>query len=154
MRTYREILDGYRRRRHETVVDGLTVGLSFTDELMTAAGLLGESELLSAAAGVLCGAAPFAVIALHEGRKVCLGLKPTVSGMQDCVRRMVKTGAAMCLGSVVTAGAGPLAALQVTVGARVLLDWHKSRLLTDLRVQRRINRLQVLNRQLRDVQRR
>lgn len=152
MKAYQEILEGYRRRQRDTVVDAIAAGLAFTDEVALDAGLLEETGLLPMLTGTVCGALPFAVIAVQEGTKVVLGLKPAANGMQDGAFRMAKTGAALGVGSAVAAGAGFWAAIPVTMGVRAIFDHYKSRALTGMRVQSRINRLRELNDQLRDAQ--
>jgi len=72
--------------------------------------------------------------------------------MQDGAYRMVKTGAALGVGTAVAAGAGFWAAIPVTMGVRALFDRYRSKALTGMRVQGRINRLKELNNQLRQPQ--
>ncbi len=152
MKTYREILDSYRKRQRDTVVDAIATGLTYVDELAVDLGVLEETGLLSELTGSLCGALPFAIIAVQEGSKVVLGLKPAANSLQDSAFRMVKTGAALGVGGAVAAAAGFWAALPVTMGVRALFDRYRSRTLTGMRVQGRINRLKELNQQLRNAQ--
>lgn len=153
MKSYQEILRNYQKRQRDTVVDAIATGLTYVDELVVESGLLEETGLLSELTGSVCGALPFAIIAVQEGTKVILGLKPAANGMQDGAYRMVKTGAALGVGGVVAAaGAGFWAAIPVTMGVRALFDRYKSKTMTGVRVQSRITRLQELNRQLRDAQ--
>ena len=149
MKTYAEILKGYRKRQQETVIDTIATGLTYMDELALDAGLLEETGLLTELSESVSGALPFAIIAVQEGTKVVLGVKPAATGVRDGAFRMVKTGAAMGVGGVVAATAGFWAAIPVTMGVRALFDRYKSRALTGMRVQGRITRLQELNRQLR-----
>ena len=152
MKTYQEMLESYRKRQRSTVVDAIATGLTYVDELAVDSGLLEETGLLSELTGSVCGALPFAIIAVQEGSKVVLGLKPTANGMQDGAYRMVKTGAALGVGTAVAAGAGFWAAIPVTMGVRALFDRYRSKALTGMRVQGRINRLKELNNQLRQPQ--
>lgn len=152
MKTYAEILKGYRKRQRDTVVDAISTGLTFMDEVAVESGLLEEAGLLTELSSSVCGALPFAIIAVQEGSKVVLGLKPAANGMQDGAFRMVKTGAALGVGGMVAASAGFWAALPVTMGVRALFDRYKAKSLTSVRVQSRISRLQELNEQLRRAQ--
>lgn len=152
MKAYQEILKGYRKRQRDTVVDAIATGLTYMDEIVVDGGLLEETGLMTELTSSICGALPFAIIAVQEGAKVVLGLKPAGNGMQDGAFRMVKTGAALGVGGMVAASAGFWAAIPVTMGVRALFDRYKSKALTGARVQSRISRLQELNAQLRDAQ--
>ena len=145
MKTYAEIVAEYRRRRYDTVVDALATGLTFMDEIAVDTGLLEEVGLMSELTESVCGALPFAIIAVDEGSKVLLGRKPGKTGVSDGAFRMVKTGAAMGVGGAVASMAGFWAAVPVTMGVRALFDRYRSKALTGLRVQGRISRLQELN---------
>lgn len=152
MKTYQEMLENYRKRQRSTVVDAIATGLTYMDEIAVDSGLLEETGLLAELTGSVCGALPFAIIAVQEGSKVILGLKPAANGVQDSAYRMVKTGAALSVGTAVAAGAGFWAAIPVTMGVRALFDRYRSKALTGMRVQGRITRLQELNAQLRQAQ--
>ena len=152
MKTYQEMLENYRKRQRSTVVDTIATGLTYVDEIAVDSGLLEETGLLSELTGSVCGALPFAIIAVQEGSKVILGLKPAANGVQDSAYRMVKTGAALGVGTAVAASAGFWAAIPVTMGVRALFDRYRSKALTGMRVQGRITRLQELNAQLRQAQ--
>lgn len=152
MKTYQEMLENYRKRQRSTVVDTIAAGLTYMDEIAVDSGLLEETGLLSELTGSVCGALPFAIIAVQEGSKVILGLKPAANGVQDSAYRMVKTGAALGVGTAVAASAGFWAAIPVTMGVRALFDRYRSKALTGMRVQGRITRLQELNAQLRQAQ--
>ncbi len=152
MKNYQEMLEAYRKRQRNTVVDAIATGLTYMDEIAVDSGLLEETGLLAELTGSVCGALPFAIIAVQEGSKVILGLKPAANGMQDGAFRMVKTGAALGVGGAVAAGAGFWAAIPVTMGVRALFDRYRSRALTGMRVQGRISRLKELNAQLRAAQ--
>ena len=152
MKKYQEMLAAYRKRQRKTVVDAIATGLTFMDEIAVESGLLEETGLLAELTESVCGALPFAIIAVQEGSKVVLGLKPAANGVQDSAFRMAKTGAALGVGGAVAAGAGFWAAIPVTMGVRALFDRYRSKALTGARVQGRINRLRELNAQLRDAQ--
>lgn len=152
MKKYQEMLAAYRKRQRNTVVDAIAMGLTFMDEIAVESGLLEETGLLAELTESVCGALPFAIIAVQEGSKVILGLKPAANGVQDSAFRMAKTGAALGVGGAVAAGAGFWAAIPVTMGVRALFDRYRSKALTGARVQGRINRLKELNNQLRDAQ--
>ena len=152
MKNYQEMLAAYRKRQRNTVVDAIATGLTYMDEIAVESGLLEETGLLAELTESVCGALPFAIIAVQEGSKVILGLKPAANGVQDSAFRMAKTGAALGVGGAVAAGAGFWAAIPVTMGVRALFDRYRSKALTGARVQGRINRLKELNTQLRDAQ--
>lgn len=152
MKNYQEMLAAYRKRQRNTVVDAIATGLTFMDEIAVESGLLEETGLLAELTESVCGALPFAIIAVQEGSKVILGLKPAANGVQDSAFRMAKTGAALGVGGAVAAGAGFWAAIPVTMGVRALFDRYRSKALTGARVQGRINRLKELNAQLRGAQ--
>ena len=152
MKTYQELLASYRKRQRNTVVDAIATGLTYMDEIVVDSGLLEETGLLAELTESVCGALPFAIIAVQEGSKVVLGVKPAANGLQDGAFRMVKTGAALGVGGAVAAGAGFWAAIPVTMGVRALFDRYRSKALTGMRVQGRINRLRELNAQLRETQ--
>ena len=152
MKNYQEMLAAYRKRQRNTVVDAIATGLTFMDEIAVESGLLEETGLLAELTESVCGALPFAIIAVQEGSKVVLGLKPAANGVQDSAFRMAKTGAALGVGGAVAAGAGFWAAIPVTMGVRALFDRYRSKALTGARVQGRINRLKELNAQLRGAQ--
>ena len=152
MKTYQELLASYRKRQRNTVVDAIATGLTYMDEIVVDSGLLEETGLLAELTESVCGALPFAIIAVQEGSKVVLGVKPAANGLQDGAFRMVKTGAALGVGGAVAAGAGFWAAIPVTMGVRALFDRYRSKALTGMRVLGRINRLRELNAQLREAQ--
>ena len=152
MKNYQEMLASYRKRQRNTVVDAIATGLTYMDEIAVDSGLLEETGLMAELTESVCGALPFAIIAIQEGTKVVLGLKPAANGVQDGAFRMVKTGAALGVGGAVASSAGFWAAIPVTMGVRALFDRYRSKALTGARVQGRINRLQELSAQLRQAQ--
>ena len=93
---YEELLNKYAKRKRDTVMDSVTAGLSYADNVAVDFGLLEESGLIDS----LTIAAPFAVIAVTEQAKVILGKKTGKAGFSDAVQRMVRTGAAMGVGAL------------------------------------------------------
>lgn len=149
MKQYREIVEGYRKRRRDTMVDALATGLTYVDELAVETGLLEEADLLTELTDSISGALPFVIIAATEGTKVILGRKPMKTGAVDGAYRMAKTTAALGVGAAVMSSAGVWAALPATMGVRALFDRYKSKAMTGMRVQGRIDRLHELNAHLR-----
>lgn len=150
MKTYEELVQEYRKRQQDTVVDTIATGLTYMDEIAVDSGLLEETgllkELLEGATGVL----PFAAITVSEGSKVLLKKKPGKTGLKDGAFRMAKTGAAMGVGAAVAGAAGFWAAIPVTMGVRALFDRYRSKMLTGHRVQSRVQRLRELNKFIRN----
>lgn len=145
MKTYAEMVQEYKKRQRDTVVDTIAAGLTYMDEIAVDSGLLEETGLLGELTGSVCSALPFVMIAATEGTKVLLGRKPGETGLKDGAFRMAKTGAAMGVGGAVASAAGFWAAIPVTMGVRALFDMYRSKALTGLRVQGRIDRLKALN---------
>ncbi len=145
MKTYEEMLRTYKKRQHDTVVDTLASGLTYMDEIAVDTGLLEETGIWTELTESVSGLLPFVIISLSEGSKVLLGRKPGKTGLKDGTYRMVKTGAAMGVGAAVTGLTGFWTAIPVTMGVRALFDRYRSKTLTGLRVQGRIDRLRELN---------
>ena len=150
MKTYEEMVREYRKRQRDTVVDAIATGLTYMDEMAVDSGILEETGLLNELASGVTGALPFVIITISEGSKILLGRKPGKTGVRDGAYRMVKTGAAMGIGAAVMGAAGFWAAIPVSMGVRALFDRYKSKTLTGMRVQGRINRLRDLNRFIRN----
>ena len=150
MKTYEEMVKEYRKRQRDTVVDAIATGLTYMDEMAVDTGLLEETGLLTELMENVTGALPFVIITVSEGSKILLGRKPGITGLKDGASRMVKTGAAMGVGAAVMGAAGFWAAIPVTMGVRALFDRYRSKALTGMRVQGRINRLKELNRFIRN----
>ena len=150
MKTYEELVKGYRKRQHDTVVDTLATGLTYMDEIAVDSGLLEETGILQELTGSVTGILPFVIISISEGSKVLLRKKPGKTGVLDGAFRMVKTGAALGVGAAVTGLTGFWAAIPVTMGVRALFDRYRSKALTGLRVQGRIERLKELNQFIRE----
>ena len=146
MKTYAEIVKGYKKRQHDTVVDTIAAGLSYMDEIAVDTGILEETGILTELTQSVTGLLPFVIISATEGTKVLLGRKPGKTGLKDGAFRMVKSGAAMGVGAAVTSLTGFWAAIPVTMGVRAMFDRYRSKALTGRRVQGRIQRLQELNR--------
>ena len=72
-----------------------------------------------------------------------------MTGLKDGTYRMVKSGAAMGVGTAVAGLTGFWAAIPVTMGVRALFDRYRSKTLTGHRVQGRIKRLEELNKFIR-----
>ena len=149
MKTYEQLVQEYRKRQHDTVVDTIAAGLTYVDEIAVDTGLLEETGLLTELTESVTGILPFMIISVSEGSKVLLKRKPGKTGLKDGAYRMVKTGAAMGVGAAVTGLAGFWAAIPVTMGVRAIFDRYRSKALTGKRVEGRIKRLQELNRFIR-----
>lgn len=149
MKTYREILETYRKRQHDTVVDTLAAGLTYADEIAVDGGVLEEAGIMTELSETLTGALPFVIIAVSEGTRVLLKRKPAQTGLKDGLFRAVKTGAALGVGTAVIGAAGLIPAIPVTMGVRALFDRYRSKALTGMRVKSRIERLKELNRFIR-----
>ena len=152
MKTYEEMVKEYKKRQHDTVVDTLAAGLTYMDEIAVDTGILEETGILTELTESVSGVLPFVIISFSEGTKVLLGRKPGKTGVKDGAYRMVKTGAALGLGTAVAGAAGFWAAIPVTMGVRALFDRYRSKALTGMRVQGRINRLKELNRFIRKTE--
>ena len=146
MPSFKEMVDKYKKRRHDTVVDAVTTGLSLADNVTVDLGLLEDTGVATEIAETVSNVLPFAVIAVTEQCKVLLGKKTGAAGAGDAAYRMVKTGAAMGVGAAVTAaGAGAVVALPAAVSARVIMDRYRGYALMGHRVSLRTQRLKALN---------
>ena len=131
MPSFKEMVEKYKKRRHDTVVDAVTTGLSLADNVTVDLGLLEDTGVATEIAETVSNVLPFAVIAVTEQCKVLLGKK---------------TGAAMGVGAAVTAaGAGAVVALPAAVSARVIMDRYRGYALMGHRVSLRTQRLKALN---------
>ena len=117
MPDFQTLVQKYERRRRDTVVDAVTTGLAYADNVAVDLGLMEDSGVLDA----VTVAAPFAVIAVTEQLQVILGRKTGKAGLSDGVQRMLKTGAAMGVGALAAAAAGAVAAVPAAMGTRILL---------------------------------
>ena len=146
MPSFKEMVEKYKKRRHDTVVDAVTTGLSLADNVTADLGLLEDTGVATEIAETVSNVLPFAVIAVTEQCKVLLGKKTGAAGAGDAAYRMVKTGAAMGVGAAVTAaGAGAVVALPAAVSARVIMDRYRGHALMGHRVSLRTQRLKALN---------
>ena len=139
MKTYEQLVQEYRKRQHDTVVDTIATGLTYVDEIAVDTGLLEETGLLTELTESVTGILPFMVISVSEGSKVLLGRKPGKTALNDGAYRMVKTGAAMGVGAAVSGITGFWAAIPVTMGVRALFDRYRSKALTGKRVEGRVH---------------
>ena len=146
MPSFKEMVEKYKKRRHDTVVDAVTTGLSLADNVTVDLGLLEDTGVATEIAETVSNVLPFAVIAVTEQCKVLLGKKTGAAVAGDAAYRMVKTGAAMGVGAAVTAaGAGAVVALPAAVSARVIMDRYRGYALMGHRVSLRTQRLKALN---------
>ena len=146
MPSFKEMVEKYKKRRHDTVVDAVTTGLSLADHVTVDLGLLEDTGVATEIAETVSNVLPFAVIAVTEQCKVLLGKKTGAAGAGDAAYRMVKTGAAMGVGAAVTAaGAGAVVALPAAVSARVIMVRYRGYALMGHRVSLRTQRLKALN---------
>ena len=143
MPAYRELVKKYAKRKKESLMDTVTAGLSYADNVAVDMGLLEDSGMMDA----LSAAAPFAIIAVTEQMKVIMGRKTGKAGFSDAVQRMIKTGAAMGVGAIAAAAAGPVAAVPAAMGTRALLSHYKSRSMLGVRVHERTSRLRAIREQ-------
>ncbi len=142
MADFAALVEKYKSRKKDTLIDSVTAGLSYADNIAVDLGLIEDAGVLD----VITTAAPFAVIAVTEEMQVIMGKKTGKAGFSDGLQRMLKTGTAMGVGAVATALAGPVAAVPAAVGTRVLMKKYQAKSLLSLRVQDRLERLQALRR--------
>ena len=129
MPSFKEMVEKYKKRRHDTVVDAVTTGLSLADNVTVDLGLLEDTGVATEIAETVSNVLPFAVIAVTEQCKVLLGKKTGAAGAGDAAYRMVKTGAAMGVGAAVTAaGAGAVVAHRVSLRTQRLKALNTARL--------------------------
>lgn len=140
MPRYKELLEKYAKRKKDTLMDTVTAGLSYADNVAVNLGLLEDSGLIDS----LTVAAPFAVIAVTEQMQVILGKKTGKAGFSDALQRMLRTGAALGVGALAGLAAGPAASIPAAMGTRALLSHYKSSALLGLRVLERTERLRAL----------
>lgn len=148
MATYNELVEKYKKRQKDTLVDTVVTGLSYADNVAVDLGVLEETGVLGEALETVGTALPFALIAVTEQCKVILGKTTQRAAAENTVYRMVKTGAAMGAGALAFAAGGPFAAIPTAMSVRVLLDQYKSRALLGARVHNRIDRLRGIRERL------
>ncbi len=142
MAEFSALVEKYKHRKKDTLIDSVSAGLSYADNVAVSLGLIEDSGVMDA----VSVAAPFAVIAVTEEMQVILGKKTGKAGFSDAVQRMVKTGAAMGVGAIAALAAGPVAAVPAAVGTRVLIKNYRSKALLSLRLKDRTARLRALRR--------
>ena len=143
MPAYQELVKKYTKRKKDNLMDSVTAGLSYVDNVAVDLGLLEDTGMIDA----LSAAVPFAIIAVTEQMKVIMGRKTGRAGFSDAVQRMVKTGAAMGVGALAGLAAGPMAAVPAAMGTRALLSHYRSKSLLGVRVQERTERLRAIREQ-------
>jgi len=142
MAEFAVLVKKYKSRKKDTLIDSVSAGLSYADNVAVSLGLMEDSGIMEA----ISTAAPCAVIAVTEEMQVILGKKTGKAGISDGIQRMLKTGAAMGVGAIAALAAGPMAALPAAVGTRVLMKNYQSKALLSLRVKDRTERLHALRR--------
>lgn len=140
MAEFDALVKKYKDRKKDTLIDSVSTGLSYADNIAVDLGLIEDAGVLD----VITTAAPFAVIAVTEEMQVIMGRKTGKAGLSDGLQRMFKTGTAMGVGAVASALAGPVAAVPAAVGTRVLMKKYQAKSLLTLRVQDRLERLKSL----------
>lgn len=80
MPSFKEMVEKYKKRRHDTVVDAVTTGLSLADNVTVDLGLLEDTGVATEIAETVSNVLPFAVIAVTEQCKVLLGKKTGAAG--------------------------------------------------------------------------
>ena len=148
MKSYEDIVAGYKKRRKETLVDTLATSLTYVDDVVADTGALEEASVLGETVSAVCTALPFVIIAAMEGTKAIVGGKPAKNAARDAAGRMVKTGLALGAGALAAGALGFWAAVPTAMGTRVLVDRCKSRSLEGMRVHGRIDRLKNLREQI------
>ena len=76
MKTYEELVQEYRKRQHDTVVDTISAGLTYVDRIAIDTGILEETGILTELTQSVSGILPFAIISATEGTKVLLSGPP------------------------------------------------------------------------------
>ncbi len=67
MKTYKEIVQEYRKRQRDTMVDAIATGLTYMDEIAVDTGMLEETGILTDLMENVTGILPFAIITVSEG---------------------------------------------------------------------------------------
>lgn len=142
MADFAALVEKYKRRKKDTLIDSVTSGLSYANHVAVSMGLMEDSGIVD----VVSAAAPFAVIAVTEEMQVIMGKKTGKAGLSDGLQRMIKTGTAMGIGAIAGAVAGPVAAIPAAAGTRYLMKQYQSKALLTLRVKDRTERLHALRR--------
>lgn len=145
MAKYSELLERYKKRKNETLVDSITTGLTCADEVAVNLGLFDSfgdfTEIIDNSLDII----PLLVIIATEGSKVVLGKKKVSSAVKDASYRSVKSGAAIAVGAGVAAAGGGIFALPAAVSVRLFFDKYKSKLMLSRRLEDRISTMNYLN---------
>lgn len=141
MADFKTLVEKYRVREKSALIDSITAGLSFADEISIDLGLLEDSGLAAELLDTVSMGLPFAIIALTEGGKVLMKKKTPEAGLQDASFRVLKTGAAVGAGAAMAAVGVSGAALPVALGTRLVIEKVRSNALTGHRVRQRIKRV-------------
>ena len=72
MPSFKEMVEKYKKRKHDTVVDAVTTGLSLADNVTVDLGLLDDTGITAEIAETVSNVLPFAVIAITEQCNVLL----------------------------------------------------------------------------------
>ncbi len=144
MADFDTLVKKYKKRRKDNLVDQVSIGLTYAENITADAGLLNDTGVLQEALETAGVVLPFAVIAVTEQLQVILGRKSQKTMLGDTVYRMAKTGAALATGAAATAVGGPIAGLSAAIGTRAFLDRYKSKSLTAVRIKARTERLRAL----------
>ena len=64
MPSFKELVQRYKKRRHDTVVDAVTTGLSMADNVTVDMGLLEDTGVLSDTLETVSNVLPFSVVAV------------------------------------------------------------------------------------------
>lgn len=144
MSTYKEIVASYEKKKKDGLIDRITTGLTYADEVCVELGALSETGLLRDIAGGTLSVLPFVIIAATEQAQVILGKKTQMRGVKDAGKRMIKTGAAVGAGLAVATVVGPWGALPVSIGLHAVMERYKSKAFLGKRVEERTKRLKEL----------
>ncbi len=144
MATYASLKQKYEKRQRDTLIDTITTGLTYADEIAVDLGLIDGISDTATQLDTLFDALPFVMIIATEGSKVILGKKHPKAATKSAGFRAAKSGAAMAIGASVAALAGTIAAVPVAIGVRMLFDQYKSRATLGRRLQNRVDTLRFI----------
>ena len=144
MAQFQELVEKYKKRSRDELVDQVSVGLTYAESVTKDLGVLTDSGLIKDTLSSIGTVLPFAVIAVTEEMKVIFGKKDQKTMFKDTAARMAKSGAALTAGAAAAAVAGPVGGLSAAIGTRVFLDHYKSKSLTAVRLRSRTERLRSL----------
>lgn len=145
MATYNELVERYKRRKNETLVDTIAAGLTCADEIAMDLGAFDSFGIFEEVIDNTLDIIPFVIIIATEGSKVILGKKDAESAVKDASYRTLKSGAAIAVGAGVTAVAGGAFALPAAISVRYFFDKYKSKSMLSRRVEDRICTMRYLN---------